>query len=254
MKRWPTALAVGFFASVLWGVVVALYAAAPVGKDGPSRFCQWWTSSPNEFGDALAGIFAPLAFLWLVVATFLQKEELQHSTKALNIQAEELRQSVEQLTKQTQLREAEAQTAERASTIATFERGYDELIETLLLGIGAIGQHRLQGVSFHFSTVGELREANQKEGTAGLLNRLNRQIERVRAQLGKEFDKYCLEKAESRIRISSFVVDFQSWSNGVHHHRLFDLDRRASSDGMVRMHTTLSEILQSLLPADDDSR
>jgi len=31
----------------------------------------------NEFGDFLAGVFAPLAFLWLVVAVFVQKDELR---------------------------------------------------------------------------------------------------------------------------------------------------------------------------------
>lgn len=31
----------------------------------------------NEFGDFLAGLFAPLAFLWLVVAVFVQKDELR---------------------------------------------------------------------------------------------------------------------------------------------------------------------------------
>ena len=47
-------------------------------------------------GDFLAGFFAPLAFLWLVLGYLQQGEELQHSTRALQLQAEELRNSVEQ--------------------------------------------------------------------------------------------------------------------------------------------------------------
>lgn len=50
----------------------------------------------NEMGDFLAGAAAPLAFLWLVVAVFLQKEELslqraelQQSRLALHRQADE---------------------------------------------------------------------------------------------------------------------------------------------------------------------
>lgn len=50
----------------------------------------------NELGDFLAGFFAPLAFLWLVLGYLQQGEELQHSTRALQLQAEELRNSVEQ--------------------------------------------------------------------------------------------------------------------------------------------------------------
>lgn len=60
----------------------------------------------NEWGDFLAGVSAPLAFLWLVIGYFQQGEELGQNTKALeqqekalNLQVEELRLSVEQQTK-----------------------------------------------------------------------------------------------------------------------------------------------------------
>lgn len=59
-----------------------------------------WTTflglRPNEVGDFLAGVFGPLAFLWLVFGYYQQGEELKHSVKALKLQAEELRNSVEQ--------------------------------------------------------------------------------------------------------------------------------------------------------------
>ncbi|VXC46896.1 hypothetical protein [Pseudomonas sp. 8O] len=50
----------------------------------------------NEWGDFLAGGFAPLAFFWLVIGYFQQGKELRLSTAALKMQAEELRNSVEQ--------------------------------------------------------------------------------------------------------------------------------------------------------------
>lgn len=59
--------------------------------------------SPNEFGDLLAGIFSPLAFLWLVLGFLQQGQELRASVEALRLQGEELRASVEQ---QRQLVEA----------------------------------------------------------------------------------------------------------------------------------------------------
>ncbi|MEQ1672730.1 MAG: hypothetical protein ABL893_17905, partial [Hyphomicrobium sp.] len=46
-----------------------------------ARFWTFWKSPPNSFGDALAGIFAPLAFLWLVVGVFVQKDELSQQLK-----------------------------------------------------------------------------------------------------------------------------------------------------------------------------
>lgn len=54
------------------------------------------TMAPNAWGDFFAGVFAPLAFLWLVLGYLQQGEELRLSTEALKLQAEELKNSVEQ--------------------------------------------------------------------------------------------------------------------------------------------------------------
>jgi hypothetical protein len=51
---------------------------------------------PNEIGDLLAGMFGPLAILWLILGFFQQGIELRQNTKALELQAEELKNSVEQ--------------------------------------------------------------------------------------------------------------------------------------------------------------
>lgn len=50
----------------------------------------------DELGTFLGGIFAPLAFLWLVLGFKQQGEELRNSADALWLQGEELRNSVEQ--------------------------------------------------------------------------------------------------------------------------------------------------------------
>jgi hypothetical protein len=70
---------------------------------GVAGYMLWAIAPPdelNEWGDFFAGIFAPLAFLWLVLGYLQQGEELRHSTEALRLQAEELRNSV---TQQSQL-------------------------------------------------------------------------------------------------------------------------------------------------------
>lgn len=46
--------------------------------------------SPNEWGDTLAGFFAPLAFLWIIVAYLQQGDELRQNTEALRLQEKEL--------------------------------------------------------------------------------------------------------------------------------------------------------------------
>jgi hypothetical protein len=63
--------------------------------------------SPNELGDTLAGIFAPLAFFWLVFGYYQQGEELKQNTEALKLQAVELENLVMEQKKLIQLSEDE---------------------------------------------------------------------------------------------------------------------------------------------------
>lgn len=50
----------------------------------------------NEIGDFLAGVFGPVAFLWLVLGYLQQGRELKLSSEALQLQAAELKNSVDQ--------------------------------------------------------------------------------------------------------------------------------------------------------------
>jgi len=54
----------------------------------------------NEQGDFLAGIVAPLAFFWFILAYFLQKEELKENTEALKGQELQLLETKEQFKNQ----------------------------------------------------------------------------------------------------------------------------------------------------------
>ena len=69
------------FIAFLWGFA-----------NGPGSDFGW-----NEAGDFFAGAFAPLAFIWLVVAVFLQKSELEAQRETLEQQMEELKLSREEL-------------------------------------------------------------------------------------------------------------------------------------------------------------
>lgn len=59
----------------------------------------WLAASPlalNELGDLLAGAFGPLAIGWVVLGFLQQGEELKESRKALVLQANELKNAVDQ--------------------------------------------------------------------------------------------------------------------------------------------------------------
>lgn len=56
----------------------------------------------NNLGDLLAGVVAPIAFLWLAVGYFQQGEELRQNTAALIQQKRELERQVEETAKLAQ--------------------------------------------------------------------------------------------------------------------------------------------------------
>jgi hypothetical protein len=57
--------------------------------------------SLNEIGDFLAGSFAPLAFIWFFVSTWLQREELKETREVLADQQAELRRAAQESAEQT---------------------------------------------------------------------------------------------------------------------------------------------------------
>lgn len=84
----------GIVGTVIWLLIIFLFAVLN-GYELPS--------SLNELGDALAGIFAPVAFLWLILGYLQQGKQLDQNTraleqqeKALQLQIDEMRESVKQ--------------------------------------------------------------------------------------------------------------------------------------------------------------
>jgi hypothetical protein len=83
-----TYLKVGGAFSAVYVLGFALYAFA--------QLDAFLKMTPDDLAAFLSGVFAPLAFLWLVLGFMQQGEELKQSSHALWLQGEELRASVEQ--------------------------------------------------------------------------------------------------------------------------------------------------------------
>lgn len=94
-----------------WGLTL-LYLAV-LTYLGWGRWDSLQTMDLNAVGDFLAGAGGPLALLWLILGFYQQGEELQRSTEALKLQADELRNSVaqQQALVDVSLKQFEAQTA-----------------------------------------------------------------------------------------------------------------------------------------------
>lgn len=79
---------IGLVLSFVYVVVVSLYI-------GNSRY-NLLELEPNALGDFIAGILGPVGILWLILGFWQQGDELRSSVRALELQSEELRNSVEQ--------------------------------------------------------------------------------------------------------------------------------------------------------------
>lgn len=79
-----------------WGVLVSSVYLTALGVYAWNVSSLMMALTPDEFATFLSGVFAPLGFLWLVLGFRQQGDELQNSARALWLQGEELRNSVEQ--------------------------------------------------------------------------------------------------------------------------------------------------------------
>ena len=69
-KCWP-------LTKTRWAVLGTVLYLGVIGSIRYDALQLIWCGKLNELGDFLAGFFTPLAFLWLVVGYFLQKDEFQ---------------------------------------------------------------------------------------------------------------------------------------------------------------------------------
>jgi hypothetical protein len=129
---WPASLVLGYVLTGVWLLSVGGFVA-----------CDWTalsTMKPNEIGDFAAGAAAPLAFLWLVVAVFLQKTELglqrtelKESREAQQLLARETGALAQQNAEAVRVAQATYEEQHRAATEARLERLVDMIAERVVL-------------------------------------------------------------------------------------------------------------------------
>jgi len=81
----------------LFGVVTLVWLAVAIylgyNARHPDAYCAGTFSclTASEWGDFLAGVFAPIAFLWLVAAVWIQSDELREQRVELALTREEFK-------------------------------------------------------------------------------------------------------------------------------------------------------------------
>ncbi|HEX5310804.1 hypothetical protein [Aquabacterium sp.] len=140
---------IGVIATLAYVVALSLFLS--------DRFLQLKAMPLNEVGDFLAGVFGPVAFLWLVLGYFQQGIELKQNTRALELQAEELKNSVEQ---QREMVEVSRQQFQAEIEAMQFERSrIEEAYLPRFVSEGFGGMHRGDGHSQFTATIKNLGAA-----------------------------------------------------------------------------------------------
>lgn len=78
------------------GIVVTVAYMVALAAAFGGRFGEILSLQPNHLGDFLAGVFGPIAIVWLILGFFQQAMELRQNSTALRNQAKELRMATEE--------------------------------------------------------------------------------------------------------------------------------------------------------------
>lgn len=105
----------GVVVTVSWLLVLAIYISDAVGWANIGKV------PIDTLGSFLEGSFAPLAFLWFVLAYYSQQKELAQNTEALKMQSIEMQRSVEQASIQANAISASEQHARREAFLRTHD-------------------------------------------------------------------------------------------------------------------------------------
>lgn len=114
----------------------------------------------NEKGDLLAGIFSPLAFLWLVYGYLQQGRELKQNSESLRLQATELKNSVEEQKKLIKIHKDDQKVRhEQAKPILEFEGLRFDPEQVVMVEPNPFTgepayEHKQQDISFHLKNLG----------------------------------------------------------------------------------------------------
>lgn len=108
----------------------------------------------NNVGDFLAGVFGPVAILWLVLGFLQQGIELRQNAKALELQAEELKNSVEQQRQLVAATRSQVE-AERENALLERERySHAALPRFVLSGFGSSSSGNVTTYTSYLTNLG----------------------------------------------------------------------------------------------------
>jgi len=140
-KRVPVPIKVGVGLTIILFVMVVYLASiyrCSLMESGTLE-CRtnllWFLDAPpNEIGDTIAGVFATLAFVWIVVTVFLQSAELAEQRKELELTRTELQLAREAQEAQLQVMQKQAEIFEDEKKQREWDR-IEKVLDGLLVDL-----------------------------------------------------------------------------------------------------------------------
>ncbi|KAE9632405.1 hypothetical protein [Parasedimentitalea maritima] len=157
--RQDTYIQIGVFGSLTIGALVIFVSGfdhcIPTVDSGPevcrNKLIALLESSPNEFGDALAGVAGTLAFFWIIITVMLQGKELSAQRSELRSTRKELKLSREAQQKQVTALEAQADVFKLEQIERNELRAELLFTEKMRSLITEIGESSSKGLNWAFS-------------------------------------------------------------------------------------------------------
>jgi len=195
-----------------------------------------------------------LAFLWLIVTVLIQQHELGLQRESIAWQAMELSNSVEQLSRQTDIMKEQAKLAQRERDLRQFEDEYTVLSKQFRdVMIILQGRHSLRlpsgNVFLTFAEIGKISECIFEKNFAGVFDSFLENLRSLNEEHGINFGQIQIQLNVDRSTYSrairEFIHDYSKLVDRIQSRNDDRAMRRLKRDGATAAYEVFVDILRS---------
>lgn|GEM_PF-6496423 len=195
-----------------------------------------------------------MAFLWLIVTVLIQQHELGLQRESIAWQAMELSNSVEQLSRQTDIMKEQAKLAQRERDLRQFEDEYTVLSKQFRdVMIILQGRHSLRlpsgNVFLTFAEIGKISECIFEKNFAGVFDSFLENLRSLNEEHGINFGQIQIQLNVDRSTYSrairEFIHDYSKLVDRIQSRNDDRAMRRLKRDGATAAYEVFVDILRS---------
>ena len=185
----PIAYGLGISVLLIGAYLVLGFQSKCINSVCETNFQKFFEADPNEIGDTLAGLFAALAFVWIIVTVFLQSRELKEQRKEFREQRKATQDMARAMKAQAEIFEQEQM--ERQQNLSL--RHADELLKSVRYELSHarlfwnFGADRRGYVSlFPWDSGATAKEVSNEEFIAGYVKAFQKFLDPIKTKIANE--------------------------------------------------------------------